>query len=280
MKLINIRILFAAIIISMSGSAVFAGEWCQNYNNNYNREKKQSSAIEIREFNLPSTGNLDVDGSKNGGISVTGGNRSDVFVEACVRTSASSQAEADNLLQTTRIETGSKIEAVTPSKDDHVSVSYRIQVPQNTNLKLRAFNGGLKVDGVNGTMDLKTLNGGLKLENVSGDIKARTTNGGVKIGLAGSGWTGSGLDVETVNGGVKIYIPSTFAANVESGTVNGGFKSDFPELQIKKKDVDDRESYGTRNKRVNAAINGGGARIRAVTTNGGVKIMRSDKSMP
>ena len=124
-------------------------------------------------------------------------------------------------------------------------------------------------------MDLRTVNGGLKLTNVAGSVKGRTTNGGVKVGLGGFGWTGDGLDVETVNGGVKIYLPSSFAANVEASTVNGGFKSDFPELQPPKKEG---ESRWSRNKKVNAAINGGGARIRAVTTNGGVKIMAADKA--
>jgi len=276
MKSLNIRILFVAIIISLSGTAAFAGEWCQNYGNNYYNGKKQERAQEIREFNLKSTGNLDVDGKQNGSIHVTGADRSDVLVEACVRAWGPTKADAENNLQQTQIDASSKIEAISPTKDFQISVSYRIQVPRNTDLALKAFNGSLKVEGVNGTMNLKTLNGSLKFTDVAGDIKARTTNGSVKIGLGGSGWTGNGIDAQTVNGSVKIYLPSSFAANVISRTTNGSFKSDFPELQIKKEEKG-KGWYGRRNKSVNKAINGGGATIKAITTNGSVKILFADK---
>src|SRR5690349_5444779 len=41
---------------------------------------------EVREMTLPATGNLSVDGGRNGGIRVKGENRSDVLVRACVQT--------------------------------------------------------------------------------------------------------------------------------------------------------------------------------------------------
>ena len=151
------------------------------------------------------------------------------------------------------------------------SVSYRIRVPRNIDLGLKAMNGGLSVDGVTGSMEMRTVNGGIKLSNVAGMIKGRTTNGGIKVGLNGAAWTGEGLDLETTNGGVKISIPANFSANVVAGTVNGGFKSDFPELRPPKS-----KNKWNRNKRVNASLNGGGVTIRAVTTNGGIKIYRAD----
>lgn len=270
MKLLGVRSVFVFLVIGIVGSTAFAGEWCDS--NGYGNGEKASS-VDARTFTLASTGRLEVDGRQNGGIKIQGADRSDVLVEACVRAWADSQAEADNLVQTTRIETSGVIRAVNDGAEHGSSVSYIISVPRNTDLVLVAKNGGLKVDGVIGSMDLSTVNGGIKLSNVAGDIKGRTTNGGVSVGLGGNSWTGAGLDVETVNGGIKISIPSNFSANVEAGTVNGGFKSDFPELQLPKKEG---KSYSySRSKRVNAAINGGGATIRAVTTNGGVKIMSS-----
>lgn len=273
MRLSTLRVLIPTIIIGVVGSTAYAGDWCKDYRNK-NGEKRGAS--EVREFTLPATGNLEIDGGKNGGIKIQGADRGDVFVRACVRAWSESQAEADNLLQTTRIETSGVMRAVNDLKDEHISVSFMVSVPRNTNLTLQARNGGLKVDGVNGNMNLSTVNGGIKLSAVSGAVKGRTTNGGVSVGLGGYGWTGEGLDVETVNGGVKIYLPASFAANIEAGTVNGGFKSDFPELQLPKKEG--KTNSWSRNKRVSAAINGGGARIRAITTNGGVKIMSAAKA--
>ncbi|NNE66080.1 MAG: DUF4097 family beta strand repeat protein [Pyrinomonadaceae bacterium] len=259
----TVVVLAATLILS---ATALAGDWCKEYN--YGNKKKASS-VDARQFTLSSTGRLEVDGRTNGGIKVQGADRSDVLVEACVRAWADTQAEADNLVQTTRIETAGVIRAVNDSEKYNSSVSFRISVPRNTDLMLNAKNGGLSVDGVNGSMDLKTVNGGIKLSNVAGDVKGRTTNGGIKVGLNGIAWTGGGLDLETVNGGVKIGIPANFAANVEAGTVNGSFKSDFPELQLPKKEG---KTYYRQNKRVSGAINGGGALIRAVTTNGSVKI--------
>jgi hypothetical protein len=86
--------------------------------------------------------------------------------------------------------------------------------------------------------------------------------------LSGNSWKGSGLDVETTNGGVHLSIPETYAARIETGTINGGFKSDIPALTAEK-------TEGTRRTRINADLNGGGAPVRVITTNGGVKISSS-----
>jgi len=66
-------------------------------------------------------------------------------------------------------------------------------------------------------------------------------------------------------------LPSNFSADVETGTVNGGLSSDFKELQIEK--TGDRRE---RNKKISASINGGGPKIRVITTNGGVNIKSSE----
>ncbi len=266
-----VRITSTLFVVALFASIGLAKEFCEY--NNYNHGNNKFGAKDLREFNVAATGRLEVDGRQNGGVTVKGENRNDVLIRACVRSWAASQAEADNLLQTTRIETSPVVRATESGEKNHTSVSYEILVPNRTDLKIDGKNGGIKVEGVSGSMDLNTVNGGIKLGNVSGDIKGRTTNGGISVGLVGGSWNGSGLDVETVNGGIKIQLPANFAANVETGTVNGGFKSDFPELQIKKKEGD--RGYYNQNKRVSASINGGGPTVRAITTNGGVKIMRA-----
>jgi DUF4097 and DUF4098 domain-containing protein YvlB len=110
------------------------------------------------------------------------------------------------------------------------------------------------------------------LSNVAGDVKGKTKNGGVSVALSGSSWKGSGLDVETTNGGVHLSIPETYAARIETGTVNGGFKSDIAALNIERNER-------TRAVRLNTEINGGGAPVRVVTTNGGVKISSFVKNL-
>ena len=243
-------------------------EFCSN--NNWNGDKVSTS--ELRELTVAASGRLEVDGARNGGISVRGENRSDVLVRACVQAWGSSEQEAKSLASSVRINTGSVIMADGPSENGW-SVSYEIRAPRNSNLSLRAHNGGISVKAIDGDIDVNTVNGGVSIHDAAGTVRGKTTNGGLNVVLVGNGWKGSGLDLQTTNGGVNLMLPSSFAANVEAGTVNGGFSSDFPGLQVEKRA---EHQYGPQPKRVAASINGGGAPVRVVTTNGGIRISSSD----
>ena len=224
-----LRLSAASIAIALLAVSASAYEFCDNYSS----WGDKASAKDLREVTIPASGSIEVDGGKNGGISVRGENRSDILVRACVQAWADSKAEAQNAVDTTRIETSPVIRAAGISEKSNYSVSFEIIVPVRTDLKLSAKNGGISIVSVDGNIDFSTVNGGVKLGDVAGDVKGRTTNGGVKVALTGQTWRGAGLDVETTNGGVKIGLPENYAANVEAGTVNGGFKSDFPVLQYK-----------------------------------------------
>jgi hypothetical protein len=272
-------ILFAvAVILGLSGSVVFAqdksekrsGDFCQNYN--YSSGDKISHK-EVREATMSAGSLVNVDARRNGGIKVSGENRSDVLVRACVQTLGTTEEEARSVARGIRIETGSTVRAEGATEETNWAVSYEIRVPRATNLKLETHNGGIKISGVDGTMEFAALNGGIHLSDIAGNVKGRTTNGGIHITLAGNGWKGAGLDVETTNGGVHLSIPETYAARVETGTVNGGFKSDIPALSVEK--PSERNGW-SRRARVTADLNGGGAPIRLITTNGGVKISSSN----
>ena len=244
-------------------------EFCSN---NWSSGDKVSFN-EVRELTVSPGSLLTVDGKRNGGISVKGENRSDVLIRACVQAWGETEAEARDLARAIRIETGSVIRAENMSEEMRGSVSYQILVPRTTNLKLTAHNGGISISSVEGAIEFETKNGGVSLSDVAGDVKGRTTNGGVSVKLSGASWRGSGLDVETTNGGVNLSMPENYAARVETGTVNGGFKSDFSSLNVEKDD--NEENRWNRKKRVSADLNGGGAPIRVITTNGGIKINAS-----
>ena len=133
---------------------------------------------------------------------------------------------------------------------------------------------------MDGSSEFETVNGGINISNVSGSVKGRTTNGGVNVALTGASWRGSGLDVITTNGGVNITLPENYAATVETGTVNGGFKSDIPSLNVTEENIKGADwTTRSRSKRITTALNGGGAPIRVITTNGGVKINSADRSV-
>jgi len=231
---------------------------------------------EVREINLPGSGSLAVDGGKNGGIRVIGSNRSDILVRACVQAWGANDETARAAASGIRISTTGTVRAEAAG-DENWGVSYEVLVPRATNLDLKANNGGIGISSVEGRIEFETLNGGVSLKDVAGDVKGRTTNGGVNVMLAGNSWKGSGLDIMTTNGGVHLSMPETYAANIETGTTNGGFRSNIPALNVTQEDV--KGSYGRpRGTRLNTVLNGGGAPIRVITTNGGVNINSASKS--
>ena len=225
-------VLFAVLVFSASN--LFAQNK-SNYKDNFCSNNwswgDKVNAIDEREFTLPVRNNLEVDGKQNGGISVRGENRNDILVRACVVAWSNSKAEAQNAVNNISIGTNSVISAENADGKSW-SVSYQILVPRNMNLKLTTNNGAISINSVAGMIEFFTKNGGIDLRDLAGDVVGKTQNGGVSVQLSGSTWNGNGLNVETRNGGVKLAMPENYAANIEAGTVNGGFKSEIGGLQI------------------------------------------------
>jgi DUF4097 and DUF4098 domain-containing protein YvlB len=219
---------------------------------------------EMREQTIPSAGRLEIDGRQNGGVSVKSWDRSDVLVRSQVTAQGDNDGDARaSVAQVIVHAVGAQVSADGPSGKSW-SVSYEVFVPRQTDLQLTAHNGGIHIEGVRGNIQFNTQNGGVHIAQAAGTVKGKTQNGGIHVELAGPRWDGQGLDVETQNGGVHLAVPSTFAAHVETSTVNGGMKSDFSEM------IHDR-----RQRQVSADINGGGPTVRVVTTNGGVTIEKT-----
>jgi DUF4097 and DUF4098 domain-containing protein YvlB len=136
-------------------------------------------------------------------------------------------------------------------------------MPRQTNLHASTHNGGVSVEDVDARLELSAVNGGIHLRGVSGDVRGETSNGPLNVILDGDQWRGPGLDLRTTNGPVNLEIPDGYSAQLETGTVNGGMRIDFPvTLQ------------GNIGRRITTQLGRGGASIRAVTTNGPVEIHR------
>lgn len=228
---------------------------------------RQSTHCEIKEQTLPATGLISVDGRQNGGVSVKGWDRNEILVRAKIQTAAPSQAEADAIAGQISIQTaGAKIFATGPEngRGHSWSVSYEIFVPRRSDLSLVSHNGGIAIADVQGRMDFSAVNGGVSLKRVGGTVRGGTTNGGLSIELAGDRWDGEELDVKTTNGGISMSMPENYSAHLETGTVNGHLSIDFPVTV-----------QGRISREIAVNLGGGGPTVRAMTTNGGVRIKRS-----
>lgn len=235
--------------------------------NNWHNDKLVNHC-EIKEQTLPaSDATIAVDGMMNGGVSIKGWERNEILLRAQIQSAAPSQAEADELARQIKIETAnSKIFASGPKNRTEAwwSVSYEIFVPRRSNLSLKTNNGGISIVDVTGRLEFSALNGGVSLKRIGGSVKGATTNGGLNVELSGDRWDGEAMDVSTTNGGVSVSIPENYSAHLETGTVNGHLSIDFPVTV-----------QGNITKELAVNLGGGGANIRAMTTNGGVKIRRS-----
>lgn len=224
---------------------------------------------EMRSTTLPvPSGALSIDGRQNGGITVTGGDVSNVRVEALVEATASSARAAEDLAKQVRIITdGGRIRAEGPESASNASwsVSYHVTLPRRSNLDLRAYNGGISIDDVAGQVRFATINGGIHLANIGGDVRGETRNGGVHVDLAGSSYQGAGLDVTTTNGGIVLNVPASYSAQLETGTVNGRISTDIPFTV-------EGENVG---RTINTKLGQGGALIHVATHNGGVQVRRA-----
>jgi hypothetical protein len=244
-------------------------EWLDNcQNGSWNRGDDRGRACEVRAVPVRLSGrSIEIDGRQNGSIRVRGWDGDSVRVTARLQANADNDAEARELLKEVRIVAdGRSVRAEGPSSSrsrQGWSSSYVVMVPRRFDLSLEALNGALAVEGVSGRLELRTTNGSVALTDVGGDVRAHTQNGSLNVQLAGTSWDGTGLDAETQNGSVRLAVPERFAGQLETGTVNGTIHTDFPvTLQ------------GRITRRLSLPLNGGGKPIRAMTTNGSVRISR------
>ncbi|HET7347995.1 MAG TPA: DUF4097 family beta strand repeat-containing protein [Acidobacteriaceae bacterium] len=237
---------------------------CQENRHNWG----QAHVCEMRRTTFAlSGGRLSVE-TENGGIQVTGEDRSDVALEARVQAWGPSDADAKDLLKQVAIETANGEVRDHAPKRSHFSregyaVEYHLRVPRHLAADLHTVNGGVDLSQIEGAIRFATTNGGVSLSRVEGDVQGHTTNGGLDIALAGDTWHGEGLRAETMNGGVDMRIPSGYSAHLETGTVNGGISVDFP-ITVQ----------GEIKNHLATDIGHGGPTVHVQTVNGGVSISR------
>lgn len=267
--------LSAAFVLLVSPSTLRAQdretdqEWLEKCRERRSWGSDRGRACEVRDVPVRLSGqSISIDGQRNGGIRVFGGDRTDVKVTARMEAQDRSDADARELLSRVRlVADGRGVRAEGPSTDGDDdrswAVSYFVLVPRRFDLDLEAHNGGLGVSDVSGKLDLRTHNGGLQLSAVGGDVRAQTHNGSLSVQLTGNRWDGTGLEAETRNGSVRVAVPEQYSAQLETGTVNGSIRTDIPVTLS-----------GRISRQLSIPLGGGGRTIRATTTNGSVTITR------
>ena len=266
-SLVTFALLAAAPLTAQRYNDDSDDRWLANCRDGWNGNDDRGRACEVRVVPVRLAGRaLEIDGRENGGVHVVGWDGDSVRVTARIQANARSDDAARDMIKDVKIVANARrIASDGPRslRNENWSVSYMVFVPRRFDLTLEAHNGGLGVTGVTGKLDLRTENGSVKLTDVGGDVRARTQNGSLNVELAGGKWDGAGLDAETQNGSVRMGIPASYAAQIETGTVNGRMNTDFP-ITVQ----------GRIGRRLSLPLNGGGATLRAITTNGSVSLSR------
>jgi len=142
-----------------------------------------------------------------------------------------------------------------------IEVNYTILAPRSARVSIENTNGHVTVKGVFAGLKAETTNGAVHGEGLGNSVVATTTNGEIKIRMSSMG--GDGVALETTNGGIDLRLPADAKATLSARCVNGGIKvADLPF---------EKSGEGSRRK-LDGAINGGGAAVRLETVNGSIRV--------
>jgi hypothetical protein len=150
-------------------------------------------------------------------------------------------------------------------------IEWTVKVPKGVILDLRTTNGGVRLRNLSNEIHAKTTNGGVEGEGINpSSLNATTVNGGIELELSAPLEDGDSIEMEAVNGGVSLKLTPDSKATIEARCVNGGV-SVLEGLEIARDDQGNASDF-ERKRRLNATMNGGGARVKMSTTNGGVHL--------
>ena len=246
------------------------------------------SNVRDEETKTVSNQPLTITAEHNGGIQVTNWDKPDIALKLCKQIAIDDEGEGRRLLAETRLEiNGSSISVHAPEGDHHsLGTLLLVRAPRGANLNLTVHNGGVSLNGFDGTAEAHAQNGGISFRRSTGKLTAEAQNGGISIKDCGGEvnaqvqngglsitlperWEGKGLDAHAHNGGLVVSLPKTF---------NGGLEvvaSEHTSIICK----DDVCSAGERtwdNGQKMFRIGGSNPQVRATTENGGIVIKERD----
>ena len=159
------------------------------------------------------------------------------------------------------------------------SFSTSLEVPANVRVRARTSGGSIEVSGERtATLDAHTSGGSVDVEGGAGDLTLRTSGGSIAVDRAlGSllantsggnirvGYVGPasrGVDLDTSGGNIQATLDRTSRFDLSANTSGGNVTVDDLDLQT-----------ATRERtRLSGWVNGGGARFRAHTSGGNIRL--------
>jgi hypothetical protein len=154
------------------------------------------------------------------------------------------------------------------------AVEHHVRLPRGAAASFAIEGGGITLKDVHGRLTVSVVNGGIVGTGLSGALTASVVNGGIQIEMAS---VTDSLDLSVVSGGIRLTLPRDSRASLAGSAVNGGV-SIADALGFVREAGSDAGQGPTR--RVAGSLNGGGPKITAQATNGGVRIEVAEPGAP
>jgi hypothetical protein len=140
-------------------------------------------------------------------------------------------------------------------------VDFIVRVPEGVSFLGSTVNGGVEAESLRSDVQAYTVNGQVHV-STTGTVQAKTVNGSIDAALLKPFWS-KPPELSTVNGGIRLVLPSTANAALQAATKNGKIVTDFNARGR----VTDHEVKG----RIGGA---GGGRLVLTTVNGVIELKR------
>jgi hypothetical protein len=179
---------------------------------------------------------LVLEGSRNGGVTVRGGDANAFTVTACTAAAGDDDAQARAVLAKVALKTAGGRVTIEGPDGEHWSGFLLVTAPRDADfsvdasngpvslsdlsgtLSVTTSNGPVSLSGLTGTVSVEAANGPVSLRNSSGEMKLHAVNGPLTIALSGTRWEGKGLEADAKNGPLTLKVPDDFASGVRVET--------------------------------------------------------------
>lgn len=217
--------------------------------------------------------------NENGSIEIQSWDRDQVRVHAEIDLRAGSRSAAEEAMAQLKIDAirnGDTISVRThkPKGSDgffawlagrhlDVTVHYEITVPSRFDVDIETVNGSIDARSLDGSLRFDTVNGRIEVHDSRGTVSADTVNGSIDVEILEVEGNGR-MTFATTNGGVRLTLPSTIAADLDASTTNGKIATNIPV-----------STHSVSRSRLRGTLNGGGPEIKVRTVNGSIRIDKS-----
>lgn len=149
------------------------------------------------------------------------------------------------------------------SHGDKAKVDFHATIPKNLRFDAENVNGSVRAEDMGRPVHAASVNGGVNV-STSSWAEASSVNGSVECTMGSTDWNGR-LKIDTVNGSVKLALPSDASTEVKFSSVNGKLSSDFP--------ITISGVFGSHS--AHGTIGSGGRELSVSTVNGSVELTKA-----